>query len=283
MKQDMKATDECRYCLEGLLYQAAGLATGEPDLRAKVIEAGLSFLDREFSTDKTSIAVTTPLHRLVRGMTGNADPYSGIKEAEWKMAVEIQESLKENPEGDLKRCLICAVRGNSIDFFKDMKEIMEGMTGPVEFTIDDSSELELKLNGAASILYLADNAGEEPFDLPLVRLLDTCAPLTYVVKQSPVQDDMALSDLEKFGIVDELPRVISTGTDTPGVDMEMASEEFKAEFAAAGLVIAKGMGFWETLSELPGRGKVFHLLKAKCRPVADSLGVPLNSYVACLR
>ncbi|MCJ7521683.1 MAG: ARMT1-like domain-containing protein [Dehalococcoidia bacterium] len=279
----MKATEECRYCLEGLLRQATGLATEEPELRAKVIKAGLSFLDREFSTDKTSIAVATPLHRLVRDMTGNADPYSGIKEAEWEMAAEVRESLKEDPEGGLKKCLIYAVRGNSIDFFKDLKEIMEGMTGPVEFTIDDSNELERKLNGAANILYLADNAGEEPFDLPLVRLLETFAPVTYVVKKSPVQDDIALSDLEKFGIVDELPRVISTGTDTPGVDMEMASDEFKAEFTAADLVLAKGMGFWETLSELPGRGKVFHLLKAKCRPVADSLGVPLNSYVACLR
>ena len=128
-----------------------------------------------------------------------------------------------------------------------------------------------------------DNAGEEPFDLPLVRLLGEYAPVTYVVKESPVQDDITLEDLEKFGVVGELPRVMSTGTDTPGVDMDMASDEFKAEFAAAGLVLAKGMGYWETLTELPARGKVFHLLKAKCRPVADSLGVALNSYIAHLR
>jgi hypothetical protein len=49
------------------------------------------------------------------------------------------------------------------------------------------------------------------------------------------------------------------------------------------LVLAKGMGYWETLSELPAQGKVFYLLKAKCKPVADSLGVALNSYVALLR
>ena len=52
---------------------------------------------------------------------------------------------------------------------------------------------------------------------------------------------------------------------------------------AADLVLAKGMGYWETLSELPAEGKVFHLLKAKCRPVAASLGVSLDSYVAWLR
>jgi hypothetical protein len=65
--------------------------------------------------------------------------------------------------------------------------------------------------------------------------------------------------------------------------MDIASDEFRGEFLAADLVLAKGMGYWETLSELPAEGKVFHLLKAKCRPVAASLGVSLNSYVACLR
>lgn len=47
--------------------------------------------------------------------------------------------------------------------------------------------------------------------------------------------------------------------------------------------LAKGMGYWETLSELAARGKVFYLLRAKCQPVASSLGVALNGYVALLR
>jgi uncharacterized protein with ATP-grasp and redox domains len=98
-----------------------------------------------------------------------------------------------------------------------------------------------------------------------------------------VQDDVTLSDLEKYAMMDDLPRVISTGTDTPGVIMDIASDEFRREFASTDLVLAKGMGYWETLTELPARGRVFHLLKAKCRPVADSLNVPLNSYIACLR
>ena len=46
------------------------------------------------------------------------------------------------------------------------------------------------------------------------------------------------------------------------------------------LVIAKGMGYYETFSELPEyRKKVFHLLMAKCKPVAKTLGVQLNEYV----
>jgi len=279
----MKATKECYYCLMGLLHQAAELATEEPELRAKVIEEGLVLLDREFSTDKTSIATATPLHRLVRALTGNPDPYHRIKEAELGMAAEVQRSLEHNPEGDLRSCLVFAVRGNSIDFFKDLKEIVGEMGEPVEFAVDDIAKLEGELEVAKSILYLADNAGEVPFDLPLVNRLGDYAAVTYVVKESPVQDDITLADVERFGMVKELPRVITTGTDTPGVDMDMASAEFKAEFKAADLVLAKGMGYWETLTELPAQGRVFHLLKAKCQPVANSLHVALNSYVAFLR
>jgi len=279
----MKASKECYPCLTNLVRQAAELATEEPELRKKAVEEGLRFVDREFSTDKTSIAVAAPLHRLVRALTGNTDPYRRMKEAEVSMAEVLCRDWAVNTEGSLRSLLAFAVRGNNIDFFKDMKEIKEGLALPVEFAIGNMEELEIKLEDSRCILYLADNAGEVLFDLPLVKRLSDFALVTFVVKESPVQNDITLADLERFGLMEELPRVITTGTDTPGVDMAMASAEFKAEFEVADLVLAKGMGYWETLSELPAQGKVLYLLKAKCKPVANSLGVALNSYVALLR
>jgi uncharacterized protein with ATP-grasp and redox domains len=279
----MKATGECYPCLANLVRQAAELATDDRRLKAEAIYRGLKLLGRKFSTDKTSIAVATVLHRVVREVTGNADPYSRMKEAEVELARGLRRGWHIDHEGSIRELIVLAVRGNNIDFFKDMKQIKEGMRRPVQFAIDDIPKLERKLPKAESILYLADNAGEVFFDLPLVERLEDFAPVTYVVKDSPVQNDITLNDLERFGLAEELPRVITTGTDTPGVDMSMASQEFKAEFEAADLVLAKGMGYWETLSELSHQGKVFYLLKAKCKPVADSLGVKLNSYVALLR
>ena len=279
----MKATKECYPCLANLVRQAAELATDDPSLRVQAIEQGLKLLSREFSTAKTSIAVATLLHRVVRDVTGNVDPYSRMKEGEVDMARSLRRGWPTNHEGSLRNRIVLAVRGNNIDFFKDMKQIKEGLRMPVEFAIDNTSELEGRLESAKGILYLADNAGEVFFDLPLVERLEDFAPVTYVVKDSPVQNDITLDDLETFGLADNVSRVITTGTNTPGVDMAVASEEFKAEFEAANLVLAKGMGYWETLSELPPQGKVFYLLKAKCKPVADSLDVALNSYVALLR
>lgn len=279
----MKATNECYPCLANLVRQAAGLATEDPELKAKAIEEGLKLLDREFSTEKVSIAVATPLHRLVRMVTGNPDPYRLMKEAEVDMARSLRKGWRNNPEANLRDYMVLAVLGNNIDFFKDLKQIKKDIGMPVEFAVDHIKKLESKLKKTRRILYLADNAGEVFFDLPLVEKLQDFAPVTYVVKESPVQNDITLADLKEFGLANELRRVITTGTDTPGVDMAMASDEFKLEFDAADLVLAKGMGYWETLSELKPQGKVFYLLKAKCKPVADSLDVELNSYVALLR
>ena len=279
----MKTSEECYPCLGRLIRQAAELATEDPDLRARVIEEGMKLLQREFSFGKTSIAVAMPLHRMVKAITGNPDPYLRMKEAEVAMARKLDLLRDSGGREGLRADVILAVLGNSIDFFCDAEEVRRDLMLPVEFAIDDIAKLETKLESTKRVLYLADNAGEVFFDLRLVRTLGDHAAVTYVVKESPIQNDITRSDLDYFGLAGELSRVITTGTDTPGVEMDKASSEFCSEFEAADLVLAKGMGYWETLTELPPTGKVFHLLKAKCLPVANSLGVELDSYVALLR
>jgi uncharacterized protein with ATP-grasp and redox domains len=75
---------------------------------------------------------------------------------------------------------------------------------------------------------------------------------------------------------------MTTGTATPGIDFSQASDDFKRAFESADFIFAKGMGYYETLEELPAGGRIFFCFKAKCSPVARSLKVPLNSYVALL-
>jgi uncharacterized protein with ATP-grasp and redox domains len=157
------------------------------------------------------------------------------------------------------------------------------MGGRLNFAIDDSGRFEARLRDASEVVYLADNAGEVFFDLPLVKWMRQFAPVAYVVKASPVQDDVTLEDVKRAGLEAELEEIITTGTATPGIDFSVASAQFRNRFDTADLIFAKGMGYYESLSELPAEGRVFHCLKAKCQPVADYIGVPLNSYVAMLR
>lgn len=279
----MKAASDCYPCLRRLVYQAAELATSDEGVRAEAIREGLKIVDENFSHDVTTISIATEIHRAIKEITRNPDPYRSMKDEEIRISREFIGKIGPAYHKDFKGLLALSVLGNAIDFFRDLGTIREDLREQVEFVLDDSGKFERKLEKAAKVLFLADNAGEVLFDLPLVKWLESFARVIYVVKGSPVQDDITVDDLRKAGLEGELGMLITTGTATPGVLLSLASAEFKREFEAADLILAKGMGYYETLSELPGDGRVLHCLKAKCRPVADSLGVPLDSYVAMLR
>ena len=132
------------------------------------------------------------------------------------------------------------------------------------------------------MLYLADNAGEVFFDIPLLKLMRKYTRVLYVVKEAPVQNDITIEEIKKAGVENEIGEVITTGTATPGIDFDQASDSFKRAFENADFVFAKGMGCYETLDELQPEGRIFFCLKAKCKPVARSLGVALDSYIAKL-
>ena len=71
--------------------------------------------------------------------------------------------------------------------------------------------------------------------------------------------------------------LISTGCAAPGVILDECSQEFLAIFHRADVVISKGQGNYEALSDC-GR-TVFFLLRAKCPVIAESLGVSLHDVV----
>jgi damage-control phosphatase, subfamily I len=297
----MKLTPGCHECLRRLIYQAAELATDDASLKQSAIKEAVKILDNEFSYSQLSIVIATKIHKMVREVTHNPDPYRAMKEREMTLARELYPELSLRAEAaspdlsgrDMKRsnlykdelrgCLKLAAAANAIDFFRELGSIKEDIREPVSFAVDDSEQFEAKLKDAGKVLYLADNAGELYFDLPLVKWMKQFAQVIYVVKPSPVQDDLTLEDVRRSGLECELGKVISTGIASPGIVFPLASAQFKREFESADLIFAKGMGHYEALSELPPEGKFFYCLMAKCQPVANSLGVPINSYVAMLQ
>jgi uncharacterized protein with ATP-grasp and redox domains len=284
----MKLAPGCYECLHRLIHQAAELATDDTSLKQRAIREAMKILDDEFSYDQVSLGIAAKIHKIVRDVTNNADPYRGMKEREMTLARELypEASLRAKGsnryEDELQGCLQLAAAANALDFFKELGSIRDDIREPVSFAIDDSAQLEARLKDASGVLYLADNAGELYFDLPLVKWMKRFARVTYVVKPSPVQNDLTMGDVRSSGLEAEFGRVMSTGVASPGFVFSLASAQFKREFQSADLVFAKGMGHYEALSELPSEGRFFYCLRAKCQPVARSLSVPLNSYVAML-
>lgn len=261
------------------------MAAEDEQVKEKAKLEGLKILDEDFSTDVVSIVVATRIHSAIKEITHNPDPYRLMKSAEMKTAHELFSKLRGSFDDSFKDLLILAVLGNTLDFFRSIDEIKKSINDGkhVKFTVDDSDRFEKLLINAGKVLYLADNAGEVFFDIPLLKWMRQYTSVLYVVKSLPVQNDLTLEEIRIFGLEDELNPVITTGTATPGIDFSQASEQFITEYNSADLIFAKGMGYYESLSEFSATGKVFHCLVAKCGPVADSLGVPLNSYVAMLR
>lgn len=278
----MKACNYCYECLQKLAYQAAELATKDEQARAGAIEESLKILHDDFSIDCVSIVVATKMHDVIKKITGNRDPYRQMKDMEISVARELSQQMKVKAD-NFYSCLKFAALGNTLDFFRPLDVIRKDMKEPVNFVIDDSKMFEDELKHGSRVLFLADNAGEAFFDLPLIRWMSRRVSVAYVVKSAPVQNDITLEDIGRAGLKDELGEILTTGTATPGIDFSQASSDFKREFNSADFIFAKGMGYYESLSELPAEGKVFYCLRAKCQPVADAIKVPLNSFVAMLR
>ena len=71
---------------------------------------------------------------------------------------------------------------------------------------------------------------------------------------------------------------MDTGARTVGLELHQASPDFQELYAAARLIVAKGMGHFETMSH-QSDPRVWFLLQAKCAPVAQALGVDVNAFV----
>jgi len=279
----MRISSECHDCLSNMADQACVLATDDPALRKEARQKADKILNQKLKPGVVSIQVATPMHDVIKRTANNPDPYRSTKDIEIDEARQLFELVKNSYTEGFVSYLRLAALGNAIDFFRPIEEVKrEIRVLKLKFAIDDSALLESRVKKAKFILYLADNAGEIFFDMPLLNLMRKFARTVYVVKEKPVQNDITITDIKKACMETAAGEVMTTGTATPGVDFALASDEFKQAFEQADFIFAKGMGYYETLDELPAEGRIFFCLKAKCGPVARSLNVPPGSYVAKL-
>jgi len=156
------------------------------------------------------------------------------------------------------------------------KQVHEAIDHALEAPLEaDLAGFAETISSAKDILYLADNAGEIVFD----RLLIEQMPLkkvTLAVKGAPIINDATMKDAEATGLT-ELVEVIDNGSDAPGTILEDCSEAFRQRFDEADMVIAKGQGNYETLSEADK--DIFFVLKAKCSVIARDLGCQVGSLI----
>ena len=222
------------------------------------------------------------LQRMIRESLQDPDPYHQIKEKYNRMMLELYPSFQEivtNSKDPFDSAMRLAVAGNVIDFgAKYQFDVMDTIRSVMDkkLAIDDSRSLRDDLEHAQTLLYIGDNCGEIVLDKLFLETVEV--PQKYfVVRESPVLNDITLDDAKMTGI-DKVAKVITTGDDSPGAVWETASKEFKDHFINADIVISKGQGNLEGLIDVP-HDHVYFLLVTKCDLIGERIGTRNGDFV----
>ena len=280
----MRPQPECLACIFRRAVFEANLVN--PDKAMDVVKSLLSLLCEEFDENKLSIKVWTKVHAKVNEILGTEDPYKELKRRSNDIAMKMfPKALEyyEKSEDKLRAAELLAIIGNVLDFgvgVNSPEEFEKVFTSLINEGIgyDDTEKLKKHLKG--HIVYITDNCGEIVFDKILVRELRKYAEkITLLVRGTPILSDATRDDVAYVGLDKEVDEVRDTGMFAVGIDMDLASEELKELLYSADLIIAKGMGNYEALSESDLR-PIAYLLRTKCDPVARDIGVPKGMNVA---
>ncbi len=275
----MKIQLDCLPCFLSQVLRASRMATDDEAIQAKILKAGLNIV-KDYNSFRYAPEVGRALHFLVKQYTGIADPYQNIKQKHLNLALQYYPDLKRFLFQKCDRLywvLKIAAIGNAFDAainseLKDNDYLKEEL--PKEFKICDIERFRERLKNARTMLIIGDNAGETVFDKVLIEELLNLE-ISYAVRSGPIINDVTIEDAELAGLNRQV-RVVSTGCDAPGVIRTECDREFQKIFKEADIVISKGQGNYETLSE--EKRELFFLLKAKCPVIAGDLGVNVGDY-----
>lgn len=292
----MKVEIECLSCIIHRGYLEIAEATKNPDLQFKAASALLEYMAKEFKPDAVAAVLGTVRDRIIKQISSNLDVYAERKRASNQVALRLLPSIKNlieketSQEKRFRKACLAAIVGNIIEFDIPEHEVnlnqLEQLIVDAEkdLAIDEILEIYEEAKKTSSILFLTDNAGEIAFDKLLVsKLKQLSAKVIVVVKDGPILNDATLEDAKAVSMYEVADAVITTGADAVGMPLpEERSEEFIKAYDEADFVIAKGMGYVETLTEIKLKQPLAFLLRTKCNPVARYFRVSRGKNVAKL-
>lgn len=221
----------------------------------------------------------------------NPNPYQQIKNYYNTEIMKIADSVRSlinKSDDNFDTALKVAITANLIDFAAshsfDENLLLQKIAAANEqqLTIDDSKRLYEKLQTADTLLYLGDNCGEIVVDKIFIETVTRIFPklkVYYGVRGEPIVNDVTAEDAAMVKM-HEVAEVISNGNGSLGTVIPKTSAAFQNIFYKADVIIAKGQGNYESLSEID-RNNIFFLFMAKCEAVAGTLSVP-NLSIVCV-
>jgi hypothetical protein len=257
------------------------------EVKIKKVLDEIGIMIKNLSLNSSPPEIGRLIYDKISEITGNPDPFKEIKNIYTDAALKLYPYLKQvviQSEDRLFMAIKLAIIGNIIDFGAKSslikspheldieKEVKE--TVKKGFNLFSYKKFKNYVLSSSDILYIGDNAGETVFDRILIEELEK--PVIYVVRGKPVINDATYEDAVRAGI-DKVATILSSGVDAPGTILARCSKEFRKKYDNAQLVISKGQGNYETLSE--EKKPIFYLLKAKCPVIAKEMEVEVGDMV----
>lgn len=239
-------------------------------------------MSSEVDLTRPPVVVGQAIHRRLRELTGDPDPYRGAKLAFNDLVLgllpELRDMIRHAPD-PLRLAARLAIAGNVIDLGPNASltpaDALLALRGVLHESFHEDWESFVEaLAHATRIMYLADNAGEIVVDRLLIEAIGPDR-VTVVVRGGPIINDATIEDARETGLAD-LVEVIDNGSDAPGTLLDDCGATFRERFEAADMIIAKGQGNVETLSEV--NRPLFFLFKVKCPVVAAHTGLPQGTH-----
>lgn len=278
----MKTYLDCIPCIVRQSLASVRRVTNDERIQEQILREVL-LAASQLNMDQPPAAMAQSVHRRIRQLCGNEDPYRQSKERFNRLALELLPAFQQRVQAAADpwdAAVRLAIAGNIMDLGVksglNEAQIRASIGGALDEPLNGApAHLAAMVAEAKSILYLTDNAGEIVFDRLLVERMPP-EKLTVAVRGAPVINDATLEDATTAGLT-RLVRVIDNGSDAPGTILADCSPAFQQAFADADLVVSKGQGNYETLRECSK--PICFLLRVKCPVIAQDIGCPVGRMV----
>ena len=277
----MKIKPDCIPCLINMTLRMARVRKASQKQEEIIIKKILNKLPKIYPTAVPPF-MAKEIYVAIEEVMGPKDIYLNEKRKSNKIALKyypkIRKDIERSKNGLLKAIKFSAA-ANVIDFgayaniqvIKEIDKIVKNKN--IKTGLFQINKFRKLLKNSQNILFLADNAGETVFDrilLENISKIKIFENIYYVVKNKPVLND-ALSEDAYFCGLHNVAKIIKVNSPAPGLLLDHWSKKFKEIYKKADIIISKGQGNYESLSELHDK-RIFFLLRAKCPVIADSIG-----------
>ena len=270
----MRISESCAACL----YDKQKNKTDDKEYLSEI----RSILDNRKETDTSPYMVYLFNKVHVRLFGAGAD-YKDIKKKYNDLVLGMEESLREEiekSEDPLAKALIMARVGNYIDFgamnHVDQDEFLT-LFRDTEMREDDRQTYVSFLDACEkgkTFLLVCDNCGEIVLDKLLLEQIAKRFPnltLKALVRGEEVLNDATAEDAAYVGL-NNIAEIISNGDAIAGTVFDLMPEIAKKALDEADVILAKGQGNYETMSD-QGR-HIFYEFLCKCDLFTSRFKVP---------